>query len=262
MDRIEEKQLYLPSLYLMKQYPNINTGALKEKLVDLFKPTGEDAEILNDRNDTKFTQKVRNLVSHHDLDDKLGFTIYTSKRGGGGGIHEITQKGLDYLNMNVEALEYLFDNDFDYSDLKEYADSISEETKKGKKILTYDENELVSEGRMKSQPTKKYERSKKLRDIAVENYTINGTILCEACKFDFFVFYGKIGEGYIEMHHIKPVFQNDGQAEKTFISEALKNIVPVCANCHRVIHRKKKRIIRIDELKQAIGNAKTQDSPS
>lgn len=37
------------------------------------KPDGEDMDILDNRNDTKFSQKVRNLKSH----DSLADSVYT-----------------------------------------------------------------------------------------------------------------------------------------------------------------------------------------
>lgn len=49
------------------------------ELEALFKPDGIDAEILNDRNDTHFSQKVRNLVSHRDTTTSMftkGYATY------------------------------------------------------------------------------------------------------------------------------------------------------------------------------------------
>lgn len=253
MDRITERQLYLPALYIINQEPNITTSKLIKKLVMIMKPTGEDVQILNNRNDTKFSQKVRNLVSHHNLDQyNLGYTNYDSSKG-----HIITQKGKYFLTKNIDAIEYLFDNDFNYNDLKSSLDIITDETEHSKKILTYDENEIISEGKMRNIITRKYERSSKLRSIACEHYSKNGLIICSACKFDFYSFYGEIGKGYIEMHHIKPIFKYEGQTEKAFILQALKNITPVCANCHRIIHRNKKSLVSIEELRNVI---KTQKS--
>ncbi|EAI4447359.1 hypothetical protein YZ38_01245 [Campylobacter lari] len=51
--------------------PGIRTSELIIKLIDIMKPSGEDLEILEGRQDTKFSQKVRNLVSHNSLKDKI-----------------------------------------------------------------------------------------------------------------------------------------------------------------------------------------------
>ena len=60
------------------------------------------------------------------------------------------------------------------------------------------------------------------------------------------------GKGFIEIHHEKPICQYDENGTEVFISEAIKYVKPLCANCHRMIHRKKNNPITIDELKNII----------
>lgn len=60
MARISEKDLVLPALYVIKNHDKATTSVLIKELTEAFKPTGEDAEILAGRTDTKFSQKVRN----------------------------------------------------------------------------------------------------------------------------------------------------------------------------------------------------------
>ena len=93
MERITETELLLPSLlFLMNLEPEkgINTSILITKLTEIFKPTGEDAKILNNRNDTKFSQKVRNLKAHNTF-ERYGYAEYNK------GLFNITQTGLDKL---------------------------------------------------------------------------------------------------------------------------------------------------------------------
>ncbi|TMD64428.1 MAG: hypothetical protein E6I91_11110 [Chloroflexi bacterium] len=59
------------------------------------------------------------------------------------------------------------------------------------------------------------------------------------CSFDFYEVYGERGRGYIEIHHQKPIFQYEEQDIGKFIENALQNVIPVCSNCHRMIHREK-----------------------
>ena len=73
----------------------ISTTDLIVALTKIMKPTGEDLEILKDRNDTKFSQKVRNLKSH---DTMIGFAKYTpppSKTESG--TFTITAAGQSYI---------------------------------------------------------------------------------------------------------------------------------------------------------------------
>ena len=99
-DRVSEGELVLPALRLASQRPNGNipTSELLNELWDWFKPEGEDAETLTNRTDTKFSQKVRNLVSHRDTDSSmfsLGYATYT-----GDGI-QITDAGQKYVDKHL-----------------------------------------------------------------------------------------------------------------------------------------------------------------
>ena len=82
-------------------------------------------------------------------------------------------------------------------------------------------------------------RSYKLRNAAIEYYKSNDKICCQICSFDFEKVYGDLGKGFIEIHHIKPIYQFDSTDNEKFMSQAIKNLIPVCSNCHRMIHRKK-----------------------
>lgn len=64
--RIREKDLMIPAMRAALEKPNnsITTIELIEELSSYFQPKGEDADLLNDRKDSKFSQKVRNLISH------------------------------------------------------------------------------------------------------------------------------------------------------------------------------------------------------
>jgi 5-methylcytosine-specific restriction enzyme A len=59
-----------------------------------------------------------------------------------------------------------------------------------------------------------------------------GKLACEVCGFDFAKFYGDIGEGYAECHHILPLSSTD-----TTRRTKLADLAIVCANCHRILHR-------------------------
>ena len=64
-ERIEEKSLILPALFFINEEGKLNTSEIIKKLEAALAPTGEDAEILSGRSDTKFSQKVRNLMGSH-----------------------------------------------------------------------------------------------------------------------------------------------------------------------------------------------------
>lgn len=253
MTRITEPDLILPALYVIQRQPGITTGDLIKELREIFNPTGEDAEILHGRNDDKFSQIVRNLVSHHTLDKKLGYTLLGGV-GASNSTHTITGTGLNYLEENLNSLESLLSNNLGYQETLNGVTEIARSSEAGKRIIVFDENIFVSEGRKKTVTSQVYERSKQLRDMAIDFYTKNGTIVCEACSFDFYKSYGEIGRGYIEIHHQKPVFQYEEADFSRVVSEAIKDLIPLCSNCHRIVHRKKENPLSLDELKQIIVN--------
>lgn len=231
-ERISEQELILPSLYLMSIYPKgINTTNLKNGLREIMKPTGEDLEILNGRKDDKFSQKVRNLKAHNTF-ERLKVANYTN------GIFKINEIGRKHLIDNIDILEYLLDNNFSYNDIKDNL-ALIENNKEKRKIQVFNENILINEGHRIITNASTFERSKKLRDAAIDHFTHNGKIDCECCSFNFQDFYGKdLGKNLIEIHHIKPIFKYEDEDVNQTIGQALKNLIPVCSNCHRIIHRR------------------------
>jgi len=252
VSRITEEQLILPSLYLMENSENktISISELKNNLISIFKPTGEDAKQLKGRKDNIFTQQVRNLKSHNTF-EKLGLAIYHSrKEGEKSGSFKITNPGKKYLSENITIVNYLLNNNFESQELKEAFGKAHTNRNKPQEIEVFDENLMIYEGTLELTSTSKYKRSKILRDKAIQHFTDeNGRIKCKVCDFDFEEFYGEYGKGYIEIHHQKPVFQFDGDDMKKTINEALENLIPVCANCHRMIHRSREKSLSFDEIK-------------
>lgn len=76
----------------------------------------------------------------------------------------------------------------------------------------------------------------------------NGKLFCEICDFDYSQKYGELGKGYIEGHHIVPVSELE-EGSKTKVED----IVLVCADCHRMLHRKRPWLSK-EELKQILVN--------
>ncbi|MFZ5534104.1 MAG: HNH endonuclease [Pseudomonadota bacterium] len=55
---------------------------------------------------------------------------------------------------------------------------------------------------------------------------------CSVCGFSFETVYGDLGLGFIEAHHTIPIATLTAQ---TVMS--ISDLVPVCSNCHRMLHR-------------------------
>ncbi len=78
MSEYSENFLVYPSIIAMgKRSGSISTSDLIVELVDVLQPDGKDAQLLSGRNDSYFSQKVRNLKAHKTL-EKLGFASVTA----------------------------------------------------------------------------------------------------------------------------------------------------------------------------------------
>ncbi len=74
-----------------------------------------------------------------------------------------------------------------------------------------------------------YERNPKARKACIAHHGY----LCATCGFDFAAVYGDWGKDFIHVHHIKPI----GKIGKQYEIDPIKDLIPVCPNCHAMIHR-------------------------
>lgn len=56
---------------------------------------------------------------------------------------------------------------------------------------------------------------------------------CAVCGMDFEKVYGEIGRGFIHVHHIIPI----SSIGKDYQIDYEKDLVPVCPNCHAMLHQ-------------------------
>lgn len=225
--RITENQLVMPALYLLSKSNEgyMSTNDLIADLTKVMRPTGQDAEILAGRRDTYFSQKVRNLKSHDTLVRKGFAKDYADG-------FKLTPLGAFYVESHKDAIDYLLSDEFNYDDVKTAFDSIARRTW----VLPLEE--IITEGRLITRNVKTRERSSRLRMIAIEHFTHDNIISCDCCGFNFSTVYGiEYGMDCIEIHHIKPIFQYKGDTFEQVVNKALQNLLPVCPNCHRVIHK-------------------------
>ena len=93
--------------------------------------------------------------------------------------------------------------------------------------------EGIPEGRTRLVLHRKIERSPELARRKKESVQREvGCLACECCGFDFVSFYGQVGEGFIEVHHRRPLHT---LTEVTVTT--LEDLALVCSNCHRMLHR-------------------------
>ncbi len=94
----------------------------------------------------------------------------------------------------------------------------------------------ATEGVLQLKSHYRRERSRKLIALKKEQHKKErGLLRCEICGLSFVEIYPKsLGEDFIEVHHKTPLSQVESVVRTT-----LDDLLLVCANCHRMIHRTK-----------------------
>lgn len=134
---------------------------------------------------------------------------------------------------DLEAIEYE----------SEFNDLIAAQENEGK-----EESESTTEGGKKVVISTRYERRPSLRNKAFKHHGVD----CMVCGFNFYEVYGDWGKGFAEVHHIVPLSETNTSERKT---DPQEDLAVVCANCHKMIHRKKGVTLTIEELRRKMRKA-------
>lgn len=86
-----------------------------------------------------------------------------------------------------------------------------------------------AEGKISQVLINKYERNPINRQLCL---AANG-YSCKICGFDFAAFYGELGKNFIHVHHIEMVSSFGGE----YYLDPQKDLIPVCPNCHAMLHK-------------------------
>ncbi len=132
-------------------------------------------------------------------------------------------------------------------DIEEYLDIIKFDAKTGVKeyirlsqsqkdeydsIGFFPETDLQDcnfEGAKISAIVNRYERSKKARDECISR---KGTV-CYVCERPLEDTYGELGKDFIHIHHLTPL----SEIQEGYVVDVEKDLIPVCPNCHAMLHR-------------------------
>ncbi|WP_369347130.1 HNH endonuclease [Amylolactobacillus amylophilus] len=60
--------------------------------------------------------------------------------------------------------------------------------------------------------------------------------------------YGTLGHEFIEIHHKNPLYLNNTEIN----IDPRNDLVPLCSNCHRMIHRDKYNVLTVEYLKKIL----------
>lgn len=138
-----------------------------------------------------------------------------------------------YKNV-VERIIHITDNDhvIDYANIQKSVD------------VDY----FAEEGTLYVAERVERQRSTRLREAA---RGLLNDYVCSACGFDFEKSYGPLGRGFIELHHVRQLGEMGREGQKVRTTD----LVPLCSNCHRMIHRCSSTL-SVEDLRRRIQNIK------
>ena len=94
-----------------------------------------------------------------------------------------------------------------------------------------------------------YERNPRNRAMAIVLHGNN----CLGCGFSFDVVYTSgHARGYIEVHHIRPLSEGPMEVDPRH------DLIPLCANCHRMVHRRTNQWLGLEALQQLLNDAQQE----
>jgi 5-methylcytosine-specific restriction protein A len=103
--------------------------------------------------------------------------------------------------------------------------------------------ETYKEGKAKDIVQTRYERNPEARKRCLIHYGYS----CEVCLFNFEKHFGEIGKEFIHVHHINQI----SEIGKEYKVDPIKDLIPVCPNCHAMIHSKRPAF-SIEEIKEIL----------
>ena len=77
----------------------------------------------------------------------------------------------------------------------------------------------------------RYERNPRARQECIDRWGAT----CFVCQFNFESTYGKLGKGFIHVHHLVEL----SSVKDAYVVDPIKDLRPVCANCHAMLHRRR-----------------------
>ena len=220
--RVKESEIVKPALKIIKDKPGITTSELIEELQKVVELYPGDKEILKGRNDTKFSQIVRNLISHKK-NNKFGKCVNDRQEG--------RNKGF-YINENGE-------NEIQGYNRREVKEE-REDNKLQREIRecnVYDKDELKRANTRSPEKTSRSNNARYKTDARISKTVLKeNNYICEIEKLTgnkHKTFDTNKGTQYMEGHHLIPM-----KAQKNFENniDRSDNICCLCPNCHRAIH--------------------------
>ena len=104
--------------------------------------------------------------------------------------------------------------------------------------------EAFFEGASRRIAVNSYERNPRARKACIDYYGST----CFVCGFDFASRYMGIGDGFIHVHHLVPI----ASIGNDYTVNPIRDLRPVCPNCHAMIHRSPSSALSIEDLQSLL----------
>ena len=112
----------------------------------------------------------------------------------------------------------------------------------------------LPEGKRTTVIANRYERRGYNRVLCIREYGYK----CWVCDMSFPDIYPGLGSDYIQVHHVVPV----SQLGPNYIINPIEDLVPLCSNCHSMIHWPNQKTFRTPaELRNILGKPPKEENP-
>lgn len=131
------------------------------------------------------------------------------------------KKRKDIYNRFYELVKDIYDETI-------YADEVDSEIE-------------YSEGKTKKVLVNSYERNPIARKKCIEHFGLS----CQVCDFNFKEKFGELGADFIHVHHKIDI----STIGVEYSVNPITDLIPVCPNCHSMLHKRKPIAYTVEELK-------------
>ena len=233
---------------------NISTPTIKDLseayiafLEKLRKPNPKDFALCTERLLSDFIRKYHDQ-RFNGIYDQLDHNYYDRLRAEIA-THSDMREADDLADLAYSVHLRTYSSFLDSKDFRILFSSQQASAKKNDKSKAKDGNIFpmvreLTEGEKRHVEYERAHRNPALRNACIKKYGYQ----CQCCGMDFVSLYGEeLGAGFIEVHHLKMISDFENQCPDDY----LENLVPLCPNCHSMIHHGKNGPLTLAQLRAA-----------
>lgn len=178
-------------------------------------------------------EKINMTFSEIEGDDRYRLKLERNVNGRYFRVHFVSMTdgiGLTLHEMKTHGLSYNFERTIKMDDLDAHSKDAMDYVRSCLNSVLHDHEDMAGypEGAKITVVVNKYERDPRNRRMCIDHYGYR----CQACGMDFGETYGPLAEGFIHVHHRKPV----SEIGDDYVVDPVKDLIPLCPNCHAMVH--------------------------